>query len=114
MTRNPSIRLDVSVEAAQAIIDQASYYREHSSDSALDARWEHSVKKTIHSLLTMPERGTPCTFRSPKLAEVRWIPVTGFPSHKVFYLFRSKTRTVLVVDVLHGARDLDALFSARE
>jgi len=56
----------------------------------------------------MPERGTLCNFRRSSLSGLRWIPINGFPQHLVFYLFDSQLRIVLIVAVLHGARDLEA------
>jgi len=38
---------------------------------------------------------------------MRWIPIEGFPQHLVFYRFDPQLRIVLIVNVLHGARDLE-------
>lgn len=39
-----------------------------------------------------------------ELAELRSYPISGFPNHLIFYLTRPSS--LIVVAVLHGARDL--------
>ena len=63
----------------------------------------------IQSLLKWPERGTPCRFRSAALRDLRWIPVPGFPRHMVFYRYLDREKAILVVQVMHGARNLETL-----
>ena len=55
----------------------------------------------------MPERGSLCNFRLRSLSGLRWIPIDGFPQHLVFYRFDPQRQFVLIVAVLHGARDLE-------
>lgn len=59
----------------------------------------------------MPERGTECGFKTPGLRGMRRLAIQGFAKHFVFYIFVVHERQVRIVDVVHGARDLDALFS---
>jgi plasmid stabilization system protein ParE len=99
------ILLRVHEAAALAIVEQADYYRQAADDS-LAARWESSIDQTVHSLLQMPERGTPCRFKPPELSDLRWIPVRGFPKHMIFYRFDADEQALLIVNVVHGARDL--------
>lgn len=108
MTKTHNLFLDILDEASQEIIDQALYYREESPDSDLETQWDHAVSQAIGSLLTMPERGSRCNFQSPELQGMRWIPVSGFPKHIVFYLIVAEERVVRIVHILHGARDLEA------
>ncbi len=105
-----TLSLDLLDEASQEILNQASYYREESPDSTIEAQWDHAVSQAIRSLLSMPERGSRCNFLSPELRGMRWIPVPGFPRHIVFYLFLAEERVVRIVHILHGARDLEAFF----
>jgi toxin ParE1/3/4 len=102
------IELRISEAAALSILEQADYYMQ-ASNLDLAQRWEEAVDRAVHSLLSSPERGTPCRFRSPVLAEMRWIFVPGFPKHMVFYRFLSKEAAVRIVQVLHGARDLESI-----
>ena len=103
------IGLRVSEVAALAIVEQADYYQQ-ASDTALAQRWEAAVDQAIHSLLQQPERGTLCRFRSPSLAGVRWILVSGFPKHMIIYRFSHHEQAIQIIHVLHGARDLETLF----
>ena len=105
--------LRVTEAAALALVEQADYYRSV-SDEELAARWEESTDAAMRSLLRFPERGAPCRFRSPALAGLRWIFVPGFPRHLLFYRCEPDRQTVLVVHVLHGARDLESLLSETE
>jgi plasmid stabilization system protein ParE len=105
-----SLALEIVDAASQEILDQASYYREESPGSHIEAQWDHAVSQAIRSLLSMPERGAHCNFQSPELREMRWIPIPGFPRHLVFYLFLAEDRVVRIVHILHGARDLEAFF----
>ena len=98
--------LRVTEAAALAIIEQAGYYRSV-SDEDLAARWEESTDAVMRSLLRFPERGAPCRFRSPALAGLRWIFVPGFPRHLLYYRYEPDRQTVLVVNVLHGARETE-------
>jgi plasmid stabilization system protein ParE len=102
------IELRISETAALSIVEQADYYVQ-ASDADLAQRWEEAVDQTIQSLLNSPERGARCRFRSPALAGLRWIFVPGFPKHMVFYRFLPDESVVLIVQVLHGARNLEAI-----
>jgi len=107
------IQLRIAEAAALSILEQADYYRQ-ALDDELAARWEEAVDEAIHSLLSMPDRGTPCRFRSPELRGIRWILVPGFVRHMVFYRHLEQEATLLVVQVLHGARDIDVLLSEED
>jgi len=107
------IHFRVSEAAAHAIVEQAEYFRETAGEG-LSARWEKAVDKAVGSLLKFPERGAPCRFRSPLLAGLRWIFVPGFPKHMMFYRYSAKDSTFLVVQIIHGSRDIDAILEDRE
>ncbi len=111
MTQTQKISLKVNDEATQAIINQSLYYRDQSPDGALEARWEDAATKTVTSLLSMPERGVECHFKKPELRGLRRLAVQGFPKHLVFYLYKKDEQLVRIVDVVHGARNLNSLFS---
>ena len=107
------IALHVTRAAALSIVDQADYYRQQSG-SALSGRWESAVDQGVHSLLHSPERGALCRFRSERLAGARWILVPGFPKHIVFYRYLSEARTILIIQVLHSARNLEVVLGNEE
>ena len=107
------IDLRVSEAASLAILEQAEYYRQV-SDDALALRWEAAVDQAARSLLAMPERGSRCRLLAPELSGLRWVPVPGFPKHMIFYRFEPDSDTILIVHVLHGARDLQAILGEND
>jgi plasmid stabilization system protein ParE len=102
------IQLRISEAAALTILEQAEYYRQASCDT-LAQRWEVAVEEIVLSLLNAPERGARCRFRSAALRDLRWVLVPGFPKHMVFYRFLESEEVIHIVQVLHGARDLETL-----
>lgn len=101
-------KLHIIEAAAVSILEQSDYYLQ-ASDSPLAQRWETAVDNAVHSLLDWPERGTLCRFRSPALADLRWISISGFPKHMVFYRYLPLEDALLIVQVLHGARNLETI-----
>ncbi|MGA2658546.1 MAG: type II toxin-antitoxin system RelE/ParE family toxin [Verrucomicrobiota bacterium] len=63
---------------------------------------------TFAAVAQMPGIGRPRTFRLPELPGLRSFRVDGFPNYLIFY--RPVTEGIEIVRVLHGARNLDALF----
>jgi toxin ParE1/3/4 len=102
------IELRISEAAALSIVEQADYYRA-ASGNALAERWESAVDTATQSLLQFPERGALCSFHSPSLANLRWIFISGFPKHMVFYRYEREKCVLLIVQVLHGARNLELM-----
>ena len=102
------IRLRVSEAAARSIVEQADYYTQQ-ADRPLAVRWEAAVDEAVRSLLSLPERGASCRFRAAGLAGLRWLLVPGFPKHLVFYRYDHDRDSVLIVQVLHGSQDLEAV-----
>jgi plasmid stabilization system protein ParE len=102
------IQLRVSEAAALAIIEQSDYYQQ-AADGSLASRWGVAVDEATRALSSWPERGAPCRFRSAALANLRWIGVPGFPRHMIFYRYISDEHIILIVHVLHGARNLETL-----
>jgi plasmid stabilization system protein ParE len=109
MAPRHGLKLQIRDGATQAIASQALFYQEQSPDSRLDERWQNAVANTILSLASMPERGARCGFPSAKLHDVRRLAVEGFPRHFVFYRYIAEELIVQVIDVVHGARDLENL-----
>ncbi|NQT36306.1 MAG: type II toxin-antitoxin system RelE/ParE family toxin [Planctomycetes bacterium] len=56
----------------------------------------------------MPEMGALCWFRSPQATDVRVWSIGGFENHLVFY--RPIESGIDVIRVIHGARDVRAIF----
>lgn len=100
-------RVRLSEAAVADILDQADWY-EIRSDSKLAERWEKAVTSALLRILRNPGSGTLCGFRSAELLGLRRVSISGFPKHLVFYMVQGNE--VLIVRVLHGARDLENLF----
>jgi toxin ParE1/3/4 len=95
-------------EAASAdIVDQADWYEEK-SDWKLAQRWNDAVTLAVVRIMRNPRSGTPCRFGAAELRNIRRVSISGFPKHLVFY--RAGDYEVLILRVLHGARDVESLF----
>jgi toxin ParE1/3/4 len=99
-------RLVLSDAAVADILEQAEWYSEQSGP-ALARRWDRAVTSAILGVAVHPAAGTLCAFRSPELRDVRRSLIPGFPKHLLFYRFREGE--VLILRVVHGARDLERL-----
>jgi toxin ParE1/3/4 len=95
-------------EAASAdIVEQADWYEEK-SDWKLAQRWSDAVTSAVLRIMRNPRSGTACRFGPAELRNIRRMSISGFPKHLLFY--RVGDREVLILRVLHGARDLESLF----
>jgi len=101
-------RLTFSDLAVADVLEQADWYQAQ-ADWKLAQRWERAVTFTLLRIARAPHVGAPCRFQADQLRGTRRLPVTGFPRHLLFYQFREDE--IRVLRVVHGARDLEALFS---
>jgi plasmid stabilization system protein ParE len=104
------IELRVTEAAARSIVEQADYYQQVSGD-ALSERWTSAIDKAARSLCKLPARGAACRFQAIELSGLRWIPIPGFPRHMLFYRYEPEAKVLLIVQVLHGARDLETMLA---
>lgn len=88
------------------ILEQADWYVAQSG-RALAERWEEAVTTAILRVVDRPGAGALCAFESPELSSVRRTTVPRFPKHLMFYRFDE--REILILRVVHGARDLERL-----
>lgn len=72
------------------------------------ATFHGAVESTCELLVTMPEMGSPRTFNNPELEGLRMWPMKKFEKYLIFY--RSTPEGIEIVRVLHGARDIPAIF----
>ncbi|HKR26127.1 MAG TPA: type II toxin-antitoxin system RelE/ParE family toxin [Acidobacteriaceae bacterium] len=78
-------------------------------DRIWQLRGSGAITETVLHILNYPHAARVISFSDPEISEIRRIPVNDFPRHLVFY---QVTQTaVVIVRVLHGARDLESLFS---
>ncbi len=94
----PQARIDV-VELATHI----GRYNVSAANRFLDA-----CEATFEFLSESPQVGAIYLTNNPRLVGSRVFRVKGFPNHLTFYLERQNG--IEIVRVLHGARDLDAVF----
>ena len=107
------MQLRITEAAARSIVEQADYYQQ-AADASLSQRWEAAVDEALRSLQRLPRRGATCRFHAPALAGMRWISVPDFPRHLIFYRASSRERAILIVQVLHGARNLQQILEDAE
>jgi len=74
----------------------------------LAQRWQTAVTTTVLRIVEAPLTGALCQFNSKELAGIRRKAIDGFRKHLIFY--RVQDQTLLVLRVIHGARDLESLF----
>ena len=104
-------RIVFSDAAVADILEQFDWYAERVGRN-LAKRWEASVTTTLLKIAGRPATGSLCQFSPQELRETRRMCVARFPKHLIFYEVRE--REILVLRVVHGARDLESLFSADE
>jgi toxin ParE1/3/4 len=97
-------------KAMEDIADIASYIAADSPQAAQAFR--EALEHACALLADMPDVGISRSFGNPKLADVRLWPLKRF--EKYLLLYRAYGDTVDVIRVVHGARDLPALFSEPE
>lgn len=100
-----SLPIRVLPQADDDLEEIAVYIAGGSVDAAM--RFLDAAQNTINSLLENSHRGALLRTQNERLSGVRWVPVVGFNTYMVFYLADTEVR---VIRVLHGARDLPALF----
>lgn len=77
------------------------------SPAAAD-RFLENCMTDFQRLAEMPGMGAKREFRNPKAQQIRSWPMSGFPNHLIFY--RTVDGGIEVLRVLHGARDIEAIF----
>ena len=102
------LRVISSDLAVADILAQADWY-ELQSDRKLAERRERAVTSSILLLIRTPRAGALCGFKAEALRATRRLPVTGFSAHLIFYNFVGSQ--IHILRVIHGARDLENLFS---
>ena len=84
---------------------QAEFIAKDSLDGAL--RLFNAAEVTYEFLAETPLAGSVCSFASVQTRDLRIWRINGFPNHLIFY--RVSESELLIIRVLHAARDLDAL-----
>jgi len=98
VSRKPEVRCD--------LVEQADYISHDNLDAAL--RFLDAAERTFKFLAANNQSGQLCNFQQPETAGLRVWPIDGFRNYLVFY--RPTDEGVEIWRVLHGARDIEALF----
>jgi toxin ParE1/3/4 len=97
--------------AKRDLIDHFVYLGEEAGLGAAE-RFMEAAKRSFERVRKTPAMGSPCEFLNPVWAELRRWPIMGFSDYLVFYRYRASD--VEIVRVLHGARDIAAMFQNRD
>lgn len=98
-------------QALQDLVDIPAYLAEESGNDELGWRFLDAAEEALRHLAEMPGLGATRQYADPDLAGVRMWRVAGFPNQLIFY--REVEGGIDVIRVLHGSRDLDAIFGAK-
>jgi toxin ParE1/3/4 len=93
-------------QAKEDLLELADYLARHNVDAAL--RFLDAAEAAFELLVGMPEIGTLCRFKAPQAAGLRVWSIKDFENYLVFY--RPTDTGIDVIRVIHGARDIEALF----
>jgi toxin ParE1/3/4 len=96
------------VAATRDVTDHFVFLAENASVDVA-RRFLQAAHSTFQELAEMPEIGVTRVFRNPRFANVRKWPIKGFERYLIFY--RPLQDAVEIIRVLHGARDIESLFS---
>jgi toxin ParE1/3/4 len=99
-------RATIRPEAARDLDEQFEYLADRSAEQA--TRFLTAVRSSLQRLLDQPELGVTRGFNHEALRNVRVWMVRGFPRHLIYY--RSDPEGIEVIRLLHGDRDIVALF----
>ena len=99
------------IRRAQAKKDVAQIGCFLADDSIAAAeRFLEAVEASFIALVRMPYMGASRSFRNPRFAGVRMWRVKEFENYLIFY--RPLNGGIEVLRVLHGAREIEALFQS--
>ena len=90
------------------LVKQFQYFDEHAGLEVAE-RFTDAVDATCRQLLVHPRSGLQCDFRNQRLRGLRRFPVKGFENYLIFY--SPRPHGLDVIRVLHGARDLEEVFT---
>jgi toxin ParE1/3/4 len=93
----------------QDILEIAEYL--FNENEAVAVRFIDSVQTTLKDLAAAPKIGSVKSFKDRRLANVRSWRVKGFPNHLILY--EPLQDGILVLAVIHGARDLQRFLKRR-
>jgi len=90
--------------------EQAEYLRQQSPRAAL--RFLDAAEVIFRQLASMPGIGERYETDNPLFQDLRCFPIPKFPSQIVYY--KPLADGIVVIRVLHGARDIDKIFGQQD
>lgn len=103
--------LIVAPAARADLLAQWNYYADEVGRPDLADRFTAQAEITFKKLVRVPGLGRPRSFGNVQLPNLRSLKVEGFPKHMIFYRPLPDKLGVEIIRVLHGARNLEKLFS---
>lgn len=97
---------------AQTDVNEQFEYLSKEAGIAVAERFFTSVTETICWLSTTPDIGRSREFNNRELVGIRSFSVRDFDQYLIFY--QSADGFIFILAVLHGARDLEAIFIERK
>jgi toxin ParE1/3/4 len=73
-----------------------------------ETKFREALEATYTLLSTVPNIGSARDFHNPRFSYLRMFPIKKFENFLIFY--QSTEEELLIVRVLHGARDIATLF----
>lgn len=104
MSRAPAFRPRARLD----LLEQFLYLADQATATVAE-RYFMAVNQTCARLAKQPLSGTPYDSGVARLKGMRRVPVSGFTAFLIFYIPRA--RSIEVIRVLHGARDIEHLFA---
>jgi toxin ParE1/3/4 len=101
-----SRRIIKSDLALNDLEEQAEYIRQDNPRAAL--RFLEAAEATFRQLASMPGIGERFETDNPLYRDLRGFPISKFSSRVVYY--KPLADGVIIIRVLHGARDVDRIF----
>jgi toxin ParE1/3/4 len=101
-----SLRIVRHLKAKRDVLRIYTFIGEQNLDAA--ERLLRAVNDDLKRIAAMPGIGARRESTNPKMNGVRSLPVSGFKKYLLFY--KATADRVELLRVIHGARDLDAVF----
>ncbi len=97
-------------DASQDLNDIADYIGEDNPRASV--RFLKAIRKATVRIAAQPGIGSPRDYGNPALIGLRVVLIPGFRSYGIYYL--TTADGIIVLRILHGARDLDSIFAPEE
>jgi len=105
------VEVIVAPAARADLLAQWDYYADDVGDAVLADRFVARAETSFKKLARTPGLGRPRSFRHPRMQNLHSWKVDDFPKHIIFYRPLPNERGVEIIRVMHGARNLEALFN---